>query len=100
MLFRSYPAPTSAQHSTGREGIIEQLLGTLINMAERICGTVTDWSLPRPMLPVASFRAWVQASHVTYCLFDETGEAAWAYASQHLAEMLEAGYAMYVQDIA
>ncbi|WP_099289596.1 hypothetical protein, partial [Erwinia amylovora] len=78
----------------------EQLLGTLIYMAERICDTVTDWSLPRPMLPLDSFRAWVEASHITHALFGETGEAAWAYASQHLVETLQAGHAMYAQDIA
>lgn len=44
----------------------ELLTGTLLNMAEQICNTVTDWSRPRPMIPLASFKAWIEAAHIVH----------------------------------
>ncbi|WP_168403386.1 hypothetical protein [Erwinia amylovora] len=70
----------------------ELLLGKLIEIATLISNTVSDWSTPRPLLPVASLRAWVQASHIAHDLFGETGDTAWGNASKYLADMLNAGY--------
>ena len=59
----------------------ELLQGTLSNMATQVCRTVTDWSIPKPMLPLASFQAWVQACHIAHALFGASGEIAWGNAS-------------------
>ncbi|MGE9553645.1 hypothetical protein ACQPT2_21210 [Erwinia amylovora] len=78
----------------------ELIYGTLLNMVDQICNTVTDWSRPRPMLPIASFRAWIEASHIAHNQYGDLGEAAWGMASRQLATNLAAGYAMHVNDIA
>jgi len=78
----------------------EQLCGTLCNMAEALCTTVTDWSCSRPVLPLASVSAWLAAGEVVRANFGETGEAAWAYAADYLAVQLVAGHAMFIADVA
>lgn len=86
--------------SMNEEERFELLTGTLMNMAEQICNTVTDWSRPRPMIPLASFKAWIEAAHIVHGYPGGTGDAAWGYASSELAKNLKAGYAMYKADIA
>lgn len=78
----------------------ELLTGTLMNMAKEVCDTVTDWSRPRPMIPLASFKAWIEAAHIAHGYPDGMGDAAWGYASSELALILKAGYAMHKADIA
>lgn len=86
--------------SMNEEERFELLTGTLLNMAEQICNTVTDWSRPRPMIPLASFKAWIEAAHIVHGYPDGAGDAAWGYASNELATTLKAGYAMHKADIA
>ncbi|MBP2200554.1 hypothetical protein [Pantoea cypripedii] len=78
----------------------ELLYGTLQNMADRVCDTVTDWTRPRPVVPFSSLSAWNRAGQLALNLFGETGEAAWREGCSHLALSLMTGYAMYVADIA
>ena len=77
----------------------EQLCGTLCNMAEALCATVTDWSCSRPVLPLASVSAWVAAGEFVQASFGETGEAARNYAVRHLRVQLAAGHAMFIADV-
>ncbi|WP_397324773.1 hypothetical protein [Pantoea agglomerans] len=86
--------------SMTEEERFELLTGTLMNMAEEVCKTVTDWSRPRPMIPLASFKAWIEAAHIAHGYPDGIGDAAWGYASSELALILKAGYAMHKADIA
>ncbi|ADU73034.1 hypothetical protein [Pantoea sp. At-9b] len=78
----------------------ELLYGTIRNMADRVCDTVTDWTRPRPVVPFSSLSAWNRAGQLALNLFGETGEAAWREGCSHLALLLMAGYSMYVADIA
>ncbi|WP_416414441.1 hypothetical protein [Pantoea sp. App145] len=78
----------------------ELLNGTIRNIADRVCNTVTDWTRPRPVVPFSSLSAWNCAGQLAMKLFGETGEAAWSAGRSHLALLLMAGYAMYVADIA
>lgn len=78
----------------------ELLVGTLCNMAETLCATVTDWSRPRPLLSLATVSAWVAAGEFVLANFDDLGESAWAYAMRHLSVQLKAGYAMFIADVA
>lgn len=86
--------------SMAQEERFELLTGTLMNMAGEVCDTVTDWSRPRPMIPLASFKAWIEAAHIVHGYPDGIGDAAWGYASSELALLLKAGYAMHKADIA
>lgn len=79
---------------------LELLHGTIRNMALQVCNTVTDWSDPRPLLPVSSVTAWIRAGHLSLELFGETGESAWMDGCSHLKMLLRAGHAMYQADIA
>ena len=78
----------------------ELLTGTLMNMAKEVCDTVTDWSRPRPMIPLASFKAWIEAAHIANGYPDGLGDAAWGYASSDLALILNAGSALPKGDFA
>ncbi|MFB6328471.1 hypothetical protein ACE8EZ_20600 [Pantoea deleyi] len=62
--------------SMNEEERFELLTGTLLNMAEQICNTVTDWSHPRPMIPLASFKAWIEAAHIVHVYPDGAGDTA------------------------
>ncbi|WP_052130865.1 hypothetical protein [Erwinia typographi] len=78
----------------------ELLAGTLCNLAEALCATVTDWSLSRPLLPLAAVSAWVAAGEFVLANFGDLGEAAWDYAVRHLRVQLAAGHAMFTADVA
>ena len=78
----------------------ELLHGRLCNIASAICFTVTDWSLPHPVLPYSSVLAWMKAREITLTEFGEDGKAAWDYACSQLRTDLMAGYAMWRDDIA
>lgn len=78
----------------------ELLCGALVGMAEQVCNSVTDWSQPRPQLPLASVSAWVAAGEYVRSAFGDLGESAWDYAARYLAVQLAAGYAMYSADVA
>lgn len=78
----------------------EQLFGTLTLMADAVCGTVTDWSTPRPVMPLSSVQAWAEARKISLNLYGESGRAAWNYAVDYLRTELNAGYAMCKADIA
>lgn len=78
----------------------ELLCGALVGMAEQVCNSVTDWSQPRPQLPLASVSAWVAAGEYVRAAFGDLGESAWDYAVRHLAVQLAAGYAMFTADVA
>ncbi|MDE1188851.1 MAG: hypothetical protein PW844_20695 [Pantoea sp.] len=77
----------------------EVLFGTILNMAEGISNTVTDWTRPRPVVPLSSLAAWNRAGQLVMNLLGETGEAVWMQGCAHLTMLLQAGYAMYVADI-
>ena len=76
----------------------ELLFGTLKNISEDICNTVTDWTIPRPVLPLSSVQAWARAREITLTLYGESGPEAWKAASRNLADCLAMGYASYVYD--
>jgi len=78
----------------------EQLFGTLTIMADVVCSTVTDWSVPRPVLPLSSVQAWAEARKIALTLHGESGHAAWNYAVDYLRTELNVGYAMFRADIA
>lgn len=77
----------------------EVLCGTLINLTEQLCDTVTDWERLRPVMPIASWCAWAEAKRYVLGAFGETGEAAWNYARGNLEMLLSAGYEMKKADI-
>ncbi|MBK0127523.1 hypothetical protein IAE30_27670 [Pantoea sp. S61] len=78
---------------------LELLYGSLSTLAERMADTVTDWSLPRPVLPLASWQAWDAAKAMAHGLPGIDGDAAWESAMGDLRLMLKAGYAMHVADV-
>jgi len=78
----------------------ELLLGMLRNIADDVCRTVTDWSMPRPVMPLSSVQAWAEARKVALNLYGELGQAAWSYAVDYLKTELSVGYAMCKADIA
>lgn len=78
----------------------EQLFGTLTIMADAVCSTVTDWSVPRPVLPLSSVQAWAEARKIALKLYGASGHAAWNYAVDYLRTELSVGYAMFRADIA
>jgi hypothetical protein len=78
---------------------LELLYGSLSNLAEHMTHTVTDWSLPRPVLPLASCQAWRAAQSLVHGLPGIDGEAAWQSAMGDLRLLLKAGYAMHVANV-
>lgn len=78
---------------------MELLYGSLINLAQRIASTVTDWSLPRPVLPLSSWQAWRAAQVLACGLPGIDGDAAWQWAMDELRLLLSAGYAMHVANV-
>lgn len=78
----------------------ELLIGTLLNLAGEIVGTVTDWSQPRPVMPLSAWQAWGAAHKLVEGQVDGLGDAAWEHACKSLRNDLAAGYAMWRDDIA
>ncbi|MCK8417583.1 hypothetical protein [Erwinia amylovora] len=78
----------------------EITLGCLMNLASAICDTVTDWSQPRPVMPLSSWQAWCAAHELVKGVADGMGDVAWEHACKDLRTDLEYGYAAYRDDIA
>lgn len=52
----------------------ELMLGTLLHLASEITGTVTDWTLSRPRLPLSSVQAWAEALRLVRTQPDGLGD--------------------------
>ncbi|EMC3913703.1 hypothetical protein VDO08_004619 [Salmonella enterica] len=78
----------------------ELVYGTLVRLADMICNTVKDWSLPCPVLPLSSVQQWNKAREIVLADYEDFGHAAWDYARHHMEKELSFGYACYKNDIA
>ncbi|EDA7703541.1 hypothetical protein A3W37_23045 [Salmonella enterica subsp. enterica serovar Enteritidis] len=78
----------------------ELVYGTLVRLADMICNTVTDWSLPCPVLPLSSVQQWHKAREIVLADYEDFGHAAWDYARHYMKTELSFGYACYKNDIA
>ncbi|MGC0802432.1 hypothetical protein WKH50_21075 [Pantoea agglomerans] len=78
----------------------ELMMGALMSLAQEVCDTVTDWTTPRPLMPLSSWQAWALAHELVKDQGDGCGEAAWEHACNDLHTLLKFGYASFRDDIA
>ena len=67
----------------------ELMQGTLWRLAGEITGTVTDWTLARPRLPLASVQAWAEAIRLVRTQPDGLGDYLCRSAKKELKMMLQ-----------
>ncbi len=56
----------------------ELVYGSLERLADMICNTVTDWSLPCPVLPLSSVQQWHKAREIVLADYGDGEKAAGA----------------------
>ncbi|WP_407199283.1 hypothetical protein [Citrobacter portucalensis] len=49
-----------------------------------ICNTVTDWSLPCPVLPLSSVQQWHKAREIVLADYEDFGHDAWDFARHYM----------------
>ncbi|HAX0031310.1 TPA: hypothetical protein JYL84_005040, partial [Escherichia coli JJ2555] len=49
----------------------ELVYGSLERLADMICNTVTDWSLPCPVLPLSSVQQWHKAREIVLADYED-----------------------------
>lgn len=70
----------------------ELMLGTLLHLASEITGTVTDWTLSRPRLPLSSVQAWAEALRLVRTQPDGLGDYLCRSAKKELKTMLQSDF--------
>lgn len=70
----------------------ELIQGTLWRLANEITGTVTDWTLARPRLPLASVQAWSEARRLVLTEADDLASYLWQSAKNELRTLLSESY--------
>lgn len=71
----------------------ELIQGTLWRLASEITGTVTDWTLARPRLPLSSVQAWSEARRLVLTEADDLALYLWQSAKNELRTLLSESYA-------
>ena len=76
----------------------EEIYGYLGVLVSQITGSVTDWSLSRPKLPLSAIQSWNRA-HDVIVNNTPNGQDFWKFASEQLKGELGFGHACWRDDI-
>ncbi|MCW1877203.1 hypothetical protein OMR58_22400 [Erwinia sp. INIA-01] len=71
---------------------LELIDGAGHHIADLVCNSVTDWSVPRPLIPAAVVAAWLLAKKMITSAFQEGGEAEWGRIEKSLRADLIVGF--------
>ncbi|MBK0004278.1 hypothetical protein [Erwinia sp. S38] len=71
---------------------LELIDGAALHIADLVCDSVTDWSVPHPLIPSAVVAAWLLAKKMVTSAFEEGGEAEWDSIEKSLCADLIMGY--------
>ncbi|MCW1877194.1 hypothetical protein OMR58_22355 [Erwinia sp. INIA-01] len=71
---------------------LELIDGAALHIVDLVCDSVTDWSVPRPLIPAAVVAAWLLAKKMVTSAFEEGGEAEWDRIEKSLRADLIVGY--------
>lgn len=74
----------------------ELTYSALLGIIDIMCSSVTDWSEPRPRMPLSSWQAWAAARKLVGVELDY----AWEMACDSLKRDLKYGYAAFKEDLA